>query len=488
MKTMEESEATVTNNDSDREGRDGIDRRTVLKTTALAGIGLRGLYAGSENVRAESDKPVSPDPDGDFDVTISNGTLEVNVGELASGTGVGGDNWIFQGQGTMYRETYGFQDGTGPMSNAEQDGTVVSTFPSSVSAGTTAESTVTIPLVTATGESLTLEVGRNVTLDPAEAILRVDYDVTNPSDSGVTVSDLQIAQYVDYDIGSPGGEVGQYFLDQQTNCEFIFQEDTALGLFAGFTGESASANHDLDNYSTTLSRFRNGEYNNDDRWPDSGTGDVGLAFEWGLGTLAPGESTSFRNSFVYNETATDFETEICQESPANQPPVASFSYEPEDPEVEEGITFNASDSTDLDGDETIVSYDWDFGDGTTGTGEMTTHSYDDAGEYEVTLTVTDDADATDTVTQTVPVVVFANPLLVDGESYLPTDPDGDGLYEDIDGDGVVTADDVIAFKDIIRAYRNGNLTLARAQVDALDFNGDRELTNADLGAYRRHIR
>ncbi|MDT3433537.1 PKD domain-containing protein [Haloarcula sp. 1CSR25-25] len=464
-----------------------LSRRRVLKATVLAGVGLSSLSSAIKNVRGQSGKPISPDPDGDFDVNISNGTLEVNVGELVSGIGVGGSNWIFQEQGTMYRETYGFQDGTGPMSNAEQDGSVVSTFPSSVSPGTTAEATVEIPLETTTAESVTLEVVRKVTLDPTEATLRVEYDVTNPDGSGVTISNLQISQYVDYDIGSAGGEVGEYFLDQQTNCEFIFQEDTGIGLFAGFTGESISANHDLAQWSQTLDRFRIGEYNNDNLWPDSGTGDVGLAFEWDLGTLAPGESTSFRNSFVYNENEADFETEICQESPANQPPTASFSYDPGDPEVEEEIAFDASGSSDPDGDETIVSYEWDFGDGTMGTGETTTHSYVDEGEYDVTLTVTDDADGISTDTQTVPVVVFANPLVVDGEEYLPTDPDEDGLYEDVNGDGAVTADDSTSLSDIIKAYRKGNLTLAGAQVDALDFNGDGELTNADKGAYNRQI-
>lgn len=173
--------------------------------------------------------------------------------------------------------------------------------------------------------------------------------------------------------------------------------------------------------------------------------------------------------------------------PANQPPTASFSYDPTDPEVEEGIAFDASGSSDPDGDETIVSYEWDFGDGMTGTGETTTHSYVDDGDYDVTLTVTDDGDETDTDTQTVPVVVFANPLVVGGEEYLPTDTDGDGLYEDIDGDGTVSGDDRAAFADIIKAYRKGDLTLAGAQVDALDFNGDGELTNADKGAYNRQI-
>ena len=48
-----------------------------------------------------------------------------------------------------------------------------------------------------------------------------------------------------------------------------------------------------------------------------------------------------------------------------------------------GITFNGSGSTG-----SITSYEWDFGDGNTGTGEIVTHSYVGDGTYVVNLTVT----------------------------------------------------------------------------------------------------
>ena len=56
------------------------------------------------------------------------------------------------------------------------------------------------------------------------------------------------------------------------------------------------------------------------------------------------------------------------------------------------ITFNGSGSYDIDGN--INSYDWDFGDGATGTGVTTTHAYSSSGNYIATLTVTDNAGAT----------------------------------------------------------------------------------------------
>lgn len=58
-----------------------------------------------------------------------------------------------------------------------------------------------------------------------------------------------------------------------------------------------------------------------------------------------------------------------------------FDYPPYEP------TFDGSASSSPDG--AIISYDWDFGDGETGTGAVVSHVYEDKGVYEVTLVVTD---------------------------------------------------------------------------------------------------
>ncbi len=57
------------------------------------------------------------------------------------------------------------------------------------------------------------------------------------------------------------------------------------------------------------------------------------------------------------------------------------------------VTFNASDSYDLDG--TIDEYLWDFGDGSTANGITIEHSYLTNGNYQVTLTITDNDGNTD---------------------------------------------------------------------------------------------
>ncbi len=57
-------------------------------------------------------------------------------------------------------------------------------------------------------------------------------------------------------------------------------------------------------------------------------------------------------------------------------------------------TYNGSASQPAEGG-SIVSYDWDFGDGGTATGEIVTYTYTEDGVFDVTLTVTADNDETD---------------------------------------------------------------------------------------------
>ncbi len=68
-------------------------------------------------------------------------------------------------------------------------------------------------------------------------------------------------------------------------------------------------------------------------------------------------------------------------------PVARFSMNPSEGVVPLTVKFNASASSDKDGN--IRSYKWYFGDGTVGWGKVVSHKYDSGGDKNITLRVTD---------------------------------------------------------------------------------------------------
>ena len=78
----------------------------------------------------------------------------------------------------------------------------------------------------------------------------------------------------------------------------------------------------------------------------------------------------------------------------NIPPSAFFSVNSQSGVAPLLVSFDASGSTDPDG--AIVSYEWDFGDGNTGTGISPTHTYQAEGEFTATLIVIDDSLSADT--------------------------------------------------------------------------------------------
>jgi PKD repeat protein len=74
----------------------------------------------------------------------------------------------------------------------------------------------------------------------------------------------------------------------------------------------------------------------------------------------------------------------------NIAPVDDVTYAPLGGNFPLNVTFDGSASIDSDGG-TIVSYAWDFGDGSTGAGAVVTHTYTQPGLYYATLKVTDNA-------------------------------------------------------------------------------------------------
>ena len=130
-------------------------------------------------------------------------------------------------------------------------------------------------------------------------------------------------------------------------------------------------------------------------------------------------------------------------------PTASFSYSPPAPHAGAPVSFDASASRDANG--RIVSYRWDFGDGSvqTHTSPVTTHTYLLPGTYTVTLRVSGQGGPNDTGTATRTLAVSAlpaapppspQPACSDG-----TDNDGDSLVDFSSDPGCTASDDSSEF-------------------------------------------
>lgn len=152
------------------------------------------------------------------------------------------------------------------------------------------------------------------------------------------------------------------------------------------------------------------------------------------------------------------------------------------------VTFDASGSTDVDGQ--IVSYDWSFGDGKTGSGKVVAYTYSSGGKFNATLTVTDNEGKTDSTSRLItvyqkPTASFTAtptqgivPLKVDFDASASSDVDGQIVSYKWDfGDGLTaegkkvsnTYSTVGRYTVILTVTDNDNYTGTAVQwIDVLD--------------------
>jgi len=132
------------------------------------------------------------------------------------------------------------------------------------------------------------------------------------------------------------------------------------------------------------------EQHPDHAFSSTGTYNVKVIVEDDLGDVAMDTITVVIN---YNE----------------QPDTPDFTYSPSNPKIDESISFTATDLNDPDGEIVRVMWDWGDGEGTSWIVSIyRSHSYDSAGTYAVTVSVKDNAGATNSRTRSVTVSTLVN--------------------------------------------------------------------------------
>lgn len=84
-----------------------------------------------------------------------------------------------------------------------------------------------------------------------------------------------------------------------------------------------------------------------------------------------------------------------------------FDFAPSSPAVGQAVVFTSKSEVKPGSPRRMVSYSWDFGDGTTGSGQTASHPFQKVGTFSVTLTVIDDLGGSSSLSQ--PVTIGGNP-------------------------------------------------------------------------------
>ena len=147
------------------------------------------------------------------------------------------------------------------------------------------------------------------------------------------------------------------------------------------------------------------------------TDDVGIvSYVWNFGDGASGSGQRATHDYAVpgtyqaTLTVTDGSGGADTSAPqtvtvaANTAPSAVFTFSPTPPRTGSAVSFNAAQSTAALGQQ-IVSYEWDFGDGTPHVGGIAPfHTYALAGTYTVTLVVTDSAGQKNATSRSITIV------------------------------------------------------------------------------------
>ena len=117
-----------------------------------------------------------------------------------------------------------------------------------------------------------------------------------------------------------------------------------------------------------------------------------------------------------------------------------------------------------------TGWNWDFGDGANSTQQNPTHVFTTAGNYTVNLTA---SNANGTNSTLAPINVSGIPIFP-GYTNPPADLNNDSLYEDINGNGQLDFDDVVAYFD------NMGWIVQKGLITNFDYDNSRSIDFNDV--------
>jgi PKD repeat protein len=157
----------------------------------------------------------------------------------------------------------------------------------------------------------------------------------------------------------------------------------------------------------------------------TGTGSTATHTYGSSGTLTV-TLTVTDNGSPRQTTTSQQSVPIARPAPPPPPPsplAVSFSYSPSSPSAGQRVTFTAS----ATGGTAPYSYDWTFGDGSTGSGPSTANTYSSGGAFTISLTVRDSGGPQQSVTSQRSITITTPtppppPPLTASFTYTPSNP------------------------------------------------------------------
>jgi PKD repeat protein len=195
-------------------------------------------------------------------------------------------------------------------------------------------------------------------------------------------------------------------LESRTIYSELFGEAASPDVAVAKNGDMVITYGKRDNPSADWNNFAQVYWYGDDEWE----GPEQINTDGTPGTFGRPAATNTGGAVVFGRSD-NLQLVTLTQTAANRPPVASLSFYPTDPAIDELVTFDGRDSTDPDDGDRVDEYNFEYGDGSSSgwvTTQTATHTYSAASTYTARLRVRDNNGLESTSADTVSVTVTSS--------------------------------------------------------------------------------